>query len=102
MMYLLFGLSNDVSEVQRVHWIRARAQKDRWEEELMLVKYEMGWTTRSFLHKAKEWQNRFEEPDIDPGPKAYAAWQSSQWSVMALDADQMFRSANPDYKSLIA
>ena len=68
----------------------------------MLVKYEMGWTTRSFLHKANEWQRRFEEPNIEPGPKAYAARQSSQWRIMALDADRMFRSANPDFKSLIA
>ena len=87
------------NEVQRVHWIRARAQKSRWEEELLLVKYEMDWTTRSFLHKAQEWQNRFEEPNIDPGPKAYAARQSSQWRRIACDADRLFRSANADYTS---
>ena len=96
------GLAIDFFEVQRVHWIRARAQKHRWEEELTLVKYEMGWTTRSFLHKAKEWHDRFEEPNINPGPRAYAARQSSQWRSMALDADRQFRSANPDYTSLIA
>jgi hypothetical protein len=88
-------------EVQRVHWIRARAQKSRWEEELLLVRYEMDWTTRSFLHKAQEWQDRFEEPNVDPGPKAYAARQSSQWRHVACDADHLFRSANTDYKSLI-
>jgi len=33
------------------------------EEELLLVKYEMDWTTRSFLHKAQEWQDRYEEPN---------------------------------------
>jgi hypothetical protein len=61
----------------------------------------MEWTTRSFLHKAREWQNRFEEADIDPGPKAYAARQSSQWRCMALDADRLFRSANSEYISPI-
>jgi len=91
----------DSSEVQRVHWIRARAQKYRWEEELMLVKYEMEWTTRYFLHKARQWQDRFEEPNIDRGPKAYAARQSSQWRRMAWDADRLFRSANAEYISLI-
>ena len=89
----------DTTEVQCVHWIRARAQKHRWEEELLLVKYEMQWTTRSFLHKAKKWQDRFEESDIDPGPKAYAARQSSQWRRMAFDADRQFRSANSEYIS---
>lgn len=88
-------------EVQRVHWIRARAQKNRWEEEFLLVQYEMEWTTRSFLHKAQEWQDRFGEPNVDPGPKAYAARQSSQWRRMAFDADRLFRSTNANYKSLI-
>ena len=37
------------------------------------MKYEMQWTTRSFLHKSQEWHNRFEEPNIEPGPKAYSA-----------------------------
>ena len=50
----------------------------------------MDWTTRSFLHKAEEWHDRFEEPNIDPGPKAYAAWQSSQWMHIACNADQLF------------
>jgi hypothetical protein len=96
-----FNLVLTLLEVQRVHWVRARAQKNRWKEEFLLVKYEMEWTTRSFLHKAREWQDRFEEGDIDPGPKAYAARQSSQWRHMALDADRLFRSANSEYISLI-
>jgi hypothetical protein len=62
----------------------------------------MQWTTRSFLHKAQEWQERFEEPNIDRGPKAYASRQSSQWRCMASDADRLFRSANSEYTSLIA
>jgi len=68
----------------------------------MLVKYEMQWTTRSFLHKSQEWHNRYEEPDIDPGPKAYAARQSSQWRCMASDADRLFQSANSDYPSMMS
>ena len=31
----------DTLLVKRVHWLRARAQKDRWSEECMLVRYEM-------------------------------------------------------------
>jgi hypothetical protein len=91
----------DFSEVQRVHWIRARAQKNRWAEELLLVKYEMQWTTKSFLHKAREWQDKFDEPNTDPGPKAYAARQSAQWRYIALDADRLFRLVNSEYRSLI-
>ena len=87
--------------VQRVHWLQARAQKDRWMEELLLVKYEMQWSTRYFLHKARQWQDRFHIPDTDAGPKAYAAQQSSQWKYLALGADAMFRLANSEYTSLV-
>ena len=39
--------------------------------------------------------------NTDSGPKAYAARQSSQWRYMALEADQLFRSANSVYKNLV-
>lgn len=61
----------------------------------------MEWTTRSFLQRAQEWQDRFEESNVDPGPKAYAARQSSQWRRIACDADRLFGSANANYISLI-
>jgi hypothetical protein len=93
------GACANRSQVQRVHWIRARAQKNRWEEELLLVQYEMQWTTRGFLHRAEDWQTRYQVPNTDPGPKAYAARQSSQWRYMASEADQLFRSTHPVYKT---
>lgn len=90
------------SKVQRVHWIRARAQRNRWEEELILIRYEMQWTTKSFLHWAQIWEERFQEGNSNPGPKAYAARQCGQWRSLATDADQVFRSINSDYTSLVA
>ena len=65
------------------------------------MKYEMQWTTSSFLHKAQEWHNRYDEPDVNPGPKAYAARQASQWKSIASDADHLFQTAHSDYQSLI-
>ncbi|KAG1782823.1 hypothetical protein EV702DRAFT_950816, partial [Suillus placidus] len=35
----------------RVHWLRAKALRDRWREELILVKLEMDWTHNFFLWK---------------------------------------------------
>ena len=75
MMSIFVSLLTVTPAVQRVHWLRARAQKNRWDEELLLLKYEMEWTTRALLHKARVWQERFEEPNADPGLKAYAARQ---------------------------
>ena len=59
----------------------------------------MQWTTKAFLHKAKQWQTWHQELNINPGPKAYAARQASQWRYLAWDADRQFRVANSDYKS---
>jgi hypothetical protein len=62
----------------------------------------MQWTTRGFLQRAKQWQDRYHVLNTESGPKAYAARQSSQWRYMALEADQVFQSANSAYKSLVA
>ncbi|KAF8057043.1 hypothetical protein FPV67DRAFT_1677798 [Lyophyllum atratum] len=45
-------------EFERVHYLRARANRNRWAEELRLVGYEMQWTTRYFLHQATIWRDR--------------------------------------------
>ncbi|KAG1851428.1 hypothetical protein DFJ58DRAFT_638866, partial [Suillus subalutaceus] len=41
--------------VYRVHWLRAKAMRDRWAEEMLLVKHKMDWTCDFFLHKAENW-----------------------------------------------
>jgi hypothetical protein len=87
--------------VQRVHWLRARAQKNRWDEELSLVKYEMEWTARYFLYRAREWEKRFDSEDLYARPKAYAARQAAQWFYMASNADRLFKSVNREYQSVI-
>lgn len=89
------------SLVQRVHWLRARAQKKRWEEELVLVKHEMDWSTRYFLHWAGLWHDRFEDPNVQPGPRAYAARQSAQWKQLAVVAEHHYCLVNRDYVPLL-
>jgi hypothetical protein len=41
--------------VRRVHWLRARAQLMRWQEEVCLTNYEMQWTVRYFSHVSSKW-----------------------------------------------
>lgn len=84
--------------VKRVHWLRARAHKERWHEEFMFVGYEMEWTVRYFTYKSHLWSNAV-CPDSVPGPAAYAKRQASMWYHLALFADRSFNNTNVDYKS---
>jgi hypothetical protein len=93
----LFLLSFTLLPVQRIHWLRARAQYHRWEEEKLLVHYEMSWTVRYFLHEGRKWKERSTNLNISPGAKAYAARQTATWVGRAASANKYFKLANPDH-----
>jgi hypothetical protein len=86
--------------VQRVHWLRARAQSGRWNEEVILVSYEMQWTIRYFLHQAQEWERlKATSPNsgnLTPGPAAYAARKAAMWQWLALTGKKRFSQVNRD------
>ncbi|KAG1722601.1 uncharacterized protein EDB91DRAFT_1255997 [Suillus paluster] len=42
-------------EVLSVHWLRAKALRDRWAEEFTVIEHEMDWTCTFFLHKSWTW-----------------------------------------------
>jgi len=90
-----------VFAVQRVHWLRARANRNRWEEELILVGYEMGWSVRYFLHHAAVWEEHGKGAALSPGAVAYAARQVARWNQMAASADHVFQVVNARYTSLV-
>jgi hypothetical protein len=82
----------DLNLVYRVHWLRAKAQKERWIEELQCLQIEMGSAARFFRHQGQFWQERQEliEPQERPGHAAWAARQSAMWYSMAAQADCRF------------
>jgi hypothetical protein len=80
--------------VQRVHWLHARVRRLRWQEEVVLVGYEMQWTVCYFLHNMQVWENR---RDAGAGPAAYAARKSAMWHSMACNADHLFSTVNSSY-----
>ncbi|KAG2367604.1 hypothetical protein BDR07DRAFT_1246395, partial [Suillus spraguei] len=47
--------SDWLNKFYRVHWLCAKALKDHWSEEYLLVQHEMKWTCDFFLHKAEQW-----------------------------------------------
>ena len=76
--------------VYRVNWLRAKARKERWEEEMELVTSEMDWTTNCFQHHEELWKQRAEKT-TSPGHKAYAWKQGSTWETWAKRAEETFR-----------
>jgi hypothetical protein len=91
-----------MSAVNRVHWIRARAQKNRWQEELTLTGYEMQWTVRHFQHQAgkwRKWRNQAEDSDKQ-GAAAYAARKDVMWTKMAQHADRKFTAVSAIYQTM--
>lgn len=95
-----------LNTVKRVHWLRARAQYQRWREECILVGYEMQWTVRYFLNKSSLWKPSA-LPDADPefatpGAAAYANRQATMWHRLALIADKSFKYYNVHYQPVRA
>ncbi|KAF7319065.1 CxC2 domain-containing protein [Mycena chlorophos] len=114
--------SNDAQELHdavRVEWCKARARKQRWDEEVELVREEMKRVLRSLSWEQKQWQQRADcvREDVDgevaAGLRAYALRQVAmrkriaegfyaEWgkSVAAAVRDAM-REDGALYRSLI-
>lgn len=89
--------------VNRVHWLRARAQQQRWNEELILVGHEMDWTVRYYIYQSTIWKDRKKvaEGMRDSGAAVYAAKKDAMWMLMAVTAADQFQNVNPSYKSIL-
>lgn len=85
-----------MAKVNRVHWIRARARQNRWQEEVTLTHYEMQWTVRYFQNQAckwKQWGVQAEQGRM-AGAAAYAARKVAMWTDMAGRAYREFKLIN--------
>ena len=69
----------------------------RWEEEHILLNYEMQWTVRFFLNKSEKWKAATRLTDISNGAKAYALRQESRWKGMSIKSDIIFKNTSTDY-----
>jgi hypothetical protein len=87
-----------VIAVYRVHWLRAKAQKVRWIEELQCLQVEMESAVRFFRHQAQFWQSKMEvvEHQSQPGHVAWAERQISMWNSMAMQAESKFTALLKD------
>ncbi len=95
-----------ITSVFRVHWLRARAQRGRWAEELVLVKNEMKWTVNFYMYMAQTWQQRRDSfgaaPSTDRitrGCRAFAERQLSIWNNLGEVSERAFRNVDADFES---
>ena len=98
----------NLNAVYRVHWLRAKAQKTRWVEELQCLQVEMESAIRSFRHQEQFWKEKHEriEPRTQPGHAAWAARQNAMWHSMATQAGSRFNDLlkshpPPDFAKVI-
>lgn len=84
--------------VYRVHWLRAKAQKMRWIEELQCLQVEMDSAVRFFRHQGRVWHAKEEDTNSEsqPGHATWAARQSAMWYSMATQAELKFTTLLSD------
>ena len=82
----------DLNAVYQVHWLRAKAQKTRWIEEIQCLQVEMESAVRFFQYQERFWQEKQELIDrrTQPGHAAWAARQNSMWHSMTTQAESRF------------
>jgi hypothetical protein len=89
--------------VWRIHWLRARAQLMRWQEEVTLTTYEMQWTVRYFIYKSQKWSmivdDDIKQLESSAGALAYARRKESKWLLLSWKSDRSFKIINNAYKS---
>ncbi|KAG1720292.1 hypothetical protein EDB19DRAFT_1836061 [Suillus lakei] len=82
-----------MTEFYRVNWLRMKALRNRWNEELILVKHEMQWSINFFHHRAKQWLSHMHNATSAglTGHTCYAAQQSHIYDQLAAHAEDSFR-----------
>lgn len=69
--------------VYRVNWLRAKARRDRWAEELELTRSEMTWTGLFYQHCRKVWEARAEKERSENSKLGfYALKQAKNWGLL--------------------
>jgi hypothetical protein len=71
--------------VNRVHWLRAKAQLERWLEEQDSIHNEAEWVPAYFHAKVEGWEawRDMAARDELPGHHAYASRQAHAWEEMS-------------------
>lgn len=84
--------------------MHARAARDRWWEEVVLLKEELRRVGESFLHRAAEWQSTADaarvskQTRVTRGVRAYALRQAAIYNFLAADAQNRYQNVLEPYQ----
>ncbi|KAF8431530.1 hypothetical protein L210DRAFT_3507864 [Boletus edulis BED1] len=89
--------SDWMSEFYRVHWLRAKATKDRWREEVEILKAEFQWTINFFNKRAEDWTHLAVDSQTkgQHGAASYAARQSAMYGQLRDQCQISLESHHP-------
>ncbi|KAI5997598.1 hypothetical protein EDD15DRAFT_2364364 [Pisolithus albus] len=93
---------NWLTEFYRIHWLRAKAVKDRWEEEEDLLVSEFHWTMNFFKFRAKKWNKKcvsFKAAGLH-GAACYAARQKAVYDRLAEQGASKWLNMSPEIQPL--
>ena len=81
--------------VYRVNYLKAKARRNRWEEERMILKKEQVWTVSFFERQVHIWEARGESATQvggwnSEGLTAYSKKQMKMWLRLKLHAEEEF------------
>ncbi|KAI5982383.1 hypothetical protein EDD15DRAFT_2180961 [Pisolithus albus] len=89
---------NWLTEFYCIHWLRAKAVKDRWEEEEDLLVLEFHWTMNFFKFRAKKWNKKclsFKAAGLH-GAACYAARQKVVYDWLAEQGASKWLNMSPE------
>lgn len=78
---MIFDQVNNQLLVYRINYLRAKARRDRWEEEMMLLKKEVTWSLAWFTYQADWWKDKGEsdESQLSTGQQAFCRKMTAKW-----------------------
>jgi hypothetical protein len=78
------------SIVNCIHWLRAKAQFERWLEEQASIHNEAVWVLAYFHSKAEQWEERMKNAAqySQKGHAAYASQQMHSWEELSKSSEK--------------
>ncbi len=90
--------------VDRLSWLKARAQYYRWTEELSILSGEMEWIVRYFHYEYSRWDKLLQGAQSmgETGHAAFAAKQRAMWREFGTKAQVAFLDVNQKFECIFS